>query len=119
MYEALRPGGHFVFETRVPAYRAWQDWNRETSHTVTQIEGVGAVETWVDVTEVSGPLVTFRWTWVFASDGEALTSDSTLRFRAPDEVEASLVANGYNVDEVRGAPDRPGREFVFFARRTA
>ena len=119
VYEALRPGGHFVFETRVPAYRAWQDWNRETSHTVTQIEGVGAVETWVDVTEVSGPLVAFRWTGVFASDGEVLSSDATLRFRAPDEVEASLVANGYNLDEVRGAPDRPGREFVFFARRTA
>lgn len=117
VHEALRPGGHFVFETRDPAYRAWQEWNREASHTVAQIEGVGAVETWVDVTELSGPLVTFRWTWVFASDGEVVTSDSTLRFREPDEVEASLVANGYSVDEVRGAPDRPGREFVFFARR--
>ncbi|MEJ7707652.1 MAG: hypothetical protein WKF82_10520 [Nocardioidaceae bacterium] len=46
-----------------------------------------------------------------------LTSDSTLRFRERDEVEATLVAHGYAVDEVRDAPDRPGREFVFFARR--
>jgi hypothetical protein len=51
------------------------------------------------------------------SDREVLTSVSTLPFRARDEVEAALVAHGFAVDEVRGAPDRPGREFVFFARR--
>jgi len=46
-----------------------------------------------------------------------LTSDSTLRFRERGEVESSLAAHGYVVEEVRDAPDRPGREFVFFARR--
>jgi hypothetical protein len=45
------------------------------------------------------------------------TSDSTLRFRHRDEVAASLAAAGYLVDEVRQAPDRPGREMVFIARR--
>ncbi len=116
IFAALRPGGHLVFETRDPATRPWQEWNRAASHKVTEIEGVGAVETWVEVIDVSGPLVTFRWTLVFASDGQVLTSDSTLRFRERDEVEATLVANRYVVEEVRGAPDRPGREFVFFAR---
>jgi SAM-dependent methyltransferase len=114
---ALRPGGRFVFETRDPAVRAWEEWNREASHSATEIAGVGAVERWVEVTEVRGALVTFRWTCVFAADGEVLTSDSTLRFRERDEVEAGLVANGYVVQEVRDAPDRPGREFVFVARR--
>jgi hypothetical protein len=69
------------------------------------------------VTNVSGALVSFRSSTVFASDGEILTSDSTLRFREREEVEADLGACGYVVDEVRDAPDRPGREFVFFARR--
>ena len=85
---------------------------------VTEIDGVGAVESWVELTDVSGPLVSFRGTWVFASDGEVLTSDSTLRFRDTEEVRAGLVAQGYLVDDVRDAPDRPGRELVFFARRT-
>jgi SAM-dependent methyltransferase len=116
-YDALRPGGHLVFETRDPAYRAWQEWNRAASYRVTEISGVGAVESWVELTDVSEPLVSFRWTCVFASDGEVLTSDSTLRFRERDDVQAALVAHGYAVDEVRAAPDRPGREFVFFARR--
>ena len=117
VYKAMRPGGHLVFETRVPARRAWQEWNRAASHRNTDIQGVGAVESWVEVIDVSGPLVTFRGTWVFASDGEVLTSDSTLRFRGREEIEATLAAHGYEVTEVRDAPDRPGREFVFFALR--
>jgi len=116
-YDALRPGGHLVFETRDPAYRVWQEWNREESYSITEIQGIGEVESWVDVVEVIGPLVRIRWTWVFTSDREVLTSDSTLRFRARDEVEAALVATGFDVDTVRGAPDRPGRELVFLARR--
>jgi 2-polyprenyl-3-methyl-5-hydroxy-6-metoxy-1,4-benzoquinol methylase len=37
--------------------------------------------------------------------------------RASLEV-ASLVVHGYRVLDVRQAPDRPGREFVFVAERT-
>jgi SAM-dependent methyltransferase len=66
-HAALRPGGHLVFETRDPASRAW-----------------------VDLIGVEGSLVRFRWTWVFASDGETLLSDSTLRFRQCDEIEQTL-----------------------------
>ena len=84
---------------------------------MTEIAGVGAVESWVRLTGVSGPLVSFRWTYVFAATGQVLTSDSTLRFRERHEVEAELAAQGYVVEGVREAPDRPGREFVFLARR--
>lgn len=117
VYDVLHPGGHFVFETRDPAYRAWEGWTRAASYSVTEIPDVGAVESWVETTDVDGPLVTFRWTGVFRSDGAVITSEETLRFRGRDEVEASLAAAGYAVAEVRDAPDRPGREFVFFARR--
>jgi hypothetical protein len=54
---------------------------------------------------------------VFASDGQVLTSDLTIRCRERDEVEAALVAHRYAVKEVRDAPDRPGKEFVFVALR--
>ncbi|SEG91717.1 Methyltransferase domain-containing protein [Nonomuraea solani] len=117
IHAALRPGGHLVFETRDPARQGWLEWNRAASYQVTSIDGVGEVTTWSEVLDISGPLVTFRGTWEFASDGQRLTSYSTLRFRERDEVEADLAAHGYVVKEVRDAPDRPGREFVFFARR--
>ncbi|MFH8465317.1 class I SAM-dependent methyltransferase [Streptomyces sp. NPDC017991] len=116
-YEALRPGGHLVFETRDPARRAWEEWTRDASYRVTEIPGVGAVESWVRTTEISGQLVSFRQTYVFAADGQELTSDSTLRFRERQEVEADLRGQGFVVRDVRDAPDRPGREFVFVAQR--
>ncbi len=115
-FEALRPGGHLVFETRDPARRAWEAWNREASHSVTDVPGLGAVESWVDLLNVDGALVSFRWNYVFA-DGQVLTSDSMLRFRDRQEVERDLVAHGFAVEDVRDAPDRPGRELVFIASR--
>jgi SAM-dependent methyltransferase len=117
-YAALRPEGRLVFETRDPAAKAWLEWNRERSHKQTVIPGVGGVQTWVEVIDASDRLVSFRSTIVFESDGELLTSESTLRFRTQDEVAASLAAAGFLVDEVRQAADRPGREMVFLARRT-
>jgi hypothetical protein len=50
-------------------------------------------------------------------DGELLTAASTLRFRERDGVQSQLVVHSYFVEGVSDAPDRPGREFVFFARR--
>jgi SAM-dependent methyltransferase len=114
--DALTPQGHLVFETRIPEREAWRDWTREATYDSTDVPGVGVVETWVDVTEVVGELVTFRAFYVFASDGAVLTSDSTLRFRDRATVDRSLVNAGFDVINVREAPDRPGREWVFVAR---
>lgn len=117
VHAALRPDGRLVFETRVPAARAWSAWNRATSETSTDVAGVGPVRSWVELVDVTGPLVSFRWTYTFAADGAVLTSDSTLRFRERDEVERDLAVAGFVVEDVRAAPDRPGRELVFLARR--
>ncbi len=114
---ALRPGGRLVFETRDPARRAWERWTREESYRSTDVPGVGTVEHWHQVTAVDGPLVTFRTTYVFPAEGTVLTSESTLRFREREEVEADLAGHGYELEEIRDAPDRPGRELVFVARR--
>lgn len=113
---ALRPGGRLVFETRVPEREAWREWNPEQTRTRMHVPGVGKVETWTDTTEVTDSLVSFRGTYVFESDGAVFTSQSTLRFRSREEVEDSLGPAGFAVDEVRDAPDRPGREYVFVAR---
>uniref|UniRef100_UPI0031E2D12D hypothetical protein n=1 Tax=Streptomyces hawaiiensis TaxID=67305 RepID=UPI0031E2D12D len=59
----------------------------------------------------------FGWTDVFAAYGQAPMSDSTLRFRERQEIEAELAVRGHVVKDIRDAPDRPGREFVFLARR--
>jgi len=117
--KALRPGGRLVFESRDPEKKAWLEWNRDQTYRRVVIPGVGPVQTWTDLMDVRGSLVSFRMTFVFGSDGAVLTSDSTLRFRSRDELANSLAAADLVVDEVRDAPDRPGREFVFIARRAA
>ena len=77
----------------------------------------------LEVTDLSLPLVSFRFTYRFladgadGADGADVTSDSTLRFRGRDEAETNLAATGYRVLDVRDAPDRPGRELVFIAAR--
>lgn len=116
-HAALRPGGRLVFESRDPARRAWENWTKENTHQVVDVPHEGLVEDWVEVTRVDGDLVTFESPTVFQRDGVRIDSTSTLRFRGRDELTASLERRGFVVDEVRDAPDRPGREFVFVARK--
>lgn len=115
---ALRPGGRVVFEVRDPAREAWRAWNRDESYTTTDLGELGLVDHWFDLTGVTDQLVSFRATYRFNASGEVITSDSTLRFRERDQVESSLETAGLGLLEVRDAPDRPGREFVFIAERT-
>jgi SAM-dependent methyltransferase len=115
--QALRPGGHLVFETRDPARRAWEQWTPELTRTVVDVLGIGVVESWEEVTDVTGDLVTFRSLTCFQRDDVLIESTSTLRFRDRPEVESSLRREGFQTVEVRDAPDRPGRELVFLALR--
>lgn len=112
---ALRPGGWVVVETRDPSRRAWERWDRDHTFATADVPDVGRVTTWCDLVTVESPLVTFRWTNVFEDSGDTLTSDSTLRFWERDEVTDLLTATGFDVLDVRDAPDRPGAEFVFVA----
>ncbi len=115
---SLRPGGHLVLETREPEREAWREWTRDRSSRSVEVAGAGRIETWVELTGVGLPFVSFRTTFVFHDDGEVVTSTSTLRFRSRAEVEHSLGGAGFEVVEVRDAPDRPGLELVFVARAT-
>jgi SAM-dependent methyltransferase len=113
---ALRPAGHLVFEVRDPSRRAWEGWTRAATERHQVVPGVGEVRDWVEVQEVRGEMVTFRWTVRF-EDGSVVTSDSTLRFRTRAAIESSLATTGFVLDEIRDAPDRPGLEWVFVAHR--
>ncbi|GAA5154564.1 class I SAM-dependent methyltransferase [Nocardioides marinquilinus] len=119
--DALRPGGHLVFETRRPEARDWERWDDDREH-VHEVPGEGRVGTRRRLTDVSPPLVTFEVEVTFHDDPpgvpeRTLVSTSTLRFRTLDELGADLVACGLVLREVREAPDRPGLEHVVLATR--
>jgi SAM-dependent methyltransferase len=107
----LRLGGRFVFETRRPDARDWERWRVRPS--AVRIPDGSTVIVSRTVTEVALPLVTF----VTETNvrGEIITSSSTLCFRDRPEIERDLRDHGFTVFDVRDAPDRPGKEFVFIA----
>jgi hypothetical protein len=71
----------------------------------------------MELRAVELPLVSFRHTFLFEADGATLVSDSMLRFRDRTEIAESLRLGGFQLREVRDAPDRPGLQFVFIAQR--
>jgi hypothetical protein len=119
IHERLTVQGHLVFETRIPERRAWEEWTPEKTRERVTLPNGETVESWCELLSVAGELVSFRWYSHFESDGATLRSDSTLRFRTRPELECSLVDAGFDVVDVRDAPDRPGREWVFVARAHA
>ena len=119
VHAALRPGGHLVFESVDPAGQPWLTWNRETTYVRRECADAGVFESWLEVTGVDGDLVSTRRTFVFAADGATLTSQGIRRYPPRPVIEDSLTSAGYELADVRGAPDRPGLELVFIARKPA
>ena len=95
-------------------FRVWEEWRKEPR--AIRQTSAGSVEYSVEVLDVALPLVSFRQTYRFLADGAVLTSDSTLRFCERREIEEDLASVGFDVIDVRDAPDRPGREFVFITQ---
>lgn len=114
--EALVPGGHLVFETRIPERRAWDEWAGWGSSAY-HVEGVGEVRDVFELVRVEEPYVTFRSDSTLP-DGTVVPSESTLIFRSMPELERTLAEAGFTVREVRDAPDRPDREWVVIAQRS-
>lgn len=113
---AVREGGVLTFETRVPSRRAWRSWTRRATARTLDVPDVGRVDVCCEVTDLALPLVSFRWSYVFAEDNVRMHSDSTVCFREREEIVEDLAAAGFSVADVRDTPDRPGAEMVFLAR---
>ncbi len=113
---ALRPGGHFVFETRRPDAQAWVQWaDDHTRRHVTLPDGT-TVTSATDSVTVHWPFVDIAGTTVFG-DGTRIAGKIRLRYRELTEIEDALTAAGCTLVDVRDAPDRPRLEWVIIARR--
>lgn len=116
VHSRLSPGGWLVYETRRVEDRAWERWAHDADERTVAIAGTGPVHHRREVLSIDLPLVSFQHSFEFP-DGTCVTSPSTLRFRTDDENRHWLAHTGFEVTEVRGAPDRPSRERVYLARR--
>jgi SAM-dependent methyltransferase len=105
VHRALRPGGHFAFETRNPWPAPWQRWTPE--HVTEIVDDSGAaVRVWHEVEAVEGELVTFTETFASDSWTAPRISRSTLRFLPAERLDHLLAESGFAVDERYGSWDR-------------
>lgn len=116
---ALDVGGHLVFEARIREVEAWRSWGEKGLPHQFDAGHYGQVSSSTTIDEVTHraqvDLVTFTNIDELSS-GEQIRAVSTLAFRSRSSIEAALGVAGFDVSEVRDAPDRPGRQWVFVAR---
>jgi SAM-dependent methyltransferase len=105
VHRALRPGGHFAFETRNPWRGAWEQWTPEHVREVEDEAGT-RVRIWAEVEQVDDELVTFTQTFASRSWAEPRVSRSTLRFMPAEDLDHLLAKSGFVIDERYGNWDR-------------
>ena len=102
---ALTGVGRFVFETRNPLARAWEDWTPdqvfEIVHNGRTVRMARQAET-----PVTGDLVSFTTTFTSPSWDRPQLSRSTLRFLGVDALSSRLSAAGLSIEEQFGDWDR-------------
>jgi SAM-dependent methyltransferase len=98
---ALEEGGRFVFETRNPRNRAWEQWTPD--HPI-EVAGVARMERQVE--SRTGDLVTFSHTITGPHLDGPQVSRSTLRFLDPSAIAGFLDEAGLSVEEQFGDWDR-------------
>jgi SAM-dependent methyltransferase len=101
---ALVPGGHFVFETRNPLRRAWEDWAGVQLEAVDQHGRELLV--WYEIQAVVGDVVTLTET-TGSRDRKPLRIDSgSLRFLSAEGLDGFLAESGFVVEERFGGWQR-------------
>ncbi|THF71038.1 class I SAM-dependent methyltransferase [Deinococcus sp. Arct2-2] len=121
VHRALAPGGRLVFDSRDPVAREWEKWTRLGTYQQTPLPEGKELETWTELEESSGDLVTFVHHYAFSDTKEVLLSRSTLRFRPEETLRASLKAVGFEIEGIYGGwhyePVGQGDgEFILVAR---
>lgn len=114
LHKSLKPGGHIAFESRNPAVQPWSDdhikghidWPSQTSRKLVNDPVAGDIEWWTKPLTVKGERVLYENHYLFKNSGEELISTNELRFRTRAELEDSLVAAGFTVEDVFGYWDR-------------
>ncbi|GAB2731160.1 class I SAM-dependent methyltransferase [Kitasatospora kifunensis] len=98
---ALAVGGRFVFGTRNPRARAWEEWNPSNPFDVVDHAG-RPLRMIYHVESVVGDVVTFTETTA-TREGEPLRTDrASLRFLGTDQIEAFLGKAGFKVESWYG-----------------
>ncbi|QDC01248.1 class I SAM-dependent methyltransferase [Mesorhizobium sp. 8] len=99
----LQPEGRFIFDTRNPAVREWEEWVPETSRRNFDHPVLGRIEAWnaIERDEATG-VVTYETVYRALSDDRLFRASSRIAFPARENVAALIDEAGLCVDRWLG-----------------
>jgi len=104
VYRSLNPGGHFIFDTRNPLAKAWEQWEKDLTPDVAKDMTTGdPLEIWMEYEGFEGVVFTFYETVKSVQTGDVLIREKMqLRFRSMEEIGESLQQAGFSLFQVYG-----------------
>lgn len=104
VYRALKPGGHFIFDTRNPIAKVWKQWEKDMTpdFAINPLSGE-QLEIWTEYEGFVEDVYTFYETVKNAATGEVLIHEKMqLKFRTQEEIDESLQKTGFSQIQTYG-----------------
>lgn len=87
----LAPGGRFIFDSRNPAVREWEDWRPDLSRRHFEDPEIGRIEAWNDVCwDAARRIVTYETVYRTCVDGREYRAASRIAFPDFDELSRQI-----------------------------
>lgn len=120
----LSPGGRFIFDSRNPAYRAWEKWTRDESMHQLDHPGLGPVEAWNEQEfDDSTGVLTYWNSFRVKSTGKVHSAPAQIRFTLQEDLAAMIEAAGLAVErwlgDWQGNPYNPAAKEIIPIGRLA
>lgn len=104
VYRALKPGGHFIFDTRNPLAKVWEQWEKDMTpdHAIDLVNGE-PLEIWTQYEGFVDDIFTFFEMVKKARTGEVIIHEKMqLKFRTQETIYQSLKNAGFSQIQVYG-----------------
>lgn len=104
VYESLKPGGHFIFDTRNPAAKVWEEWEMDKTPDFATDQASGeSLEIWTEYDGFVDDVYTFYETVKKVHTGEIVIHEKMqLKFRTQEAIYESLQKAGFSQIKVYG-----------------
>lgn len=99
IYRHLTPQGRFIFDTRNPDVKAWQNWTRNQSKRHLEHPQFGRVDVWSHATfDASHSIVTYKTHYQIASNQQDFRAESKIKFTPKDQISDLIEEAGLMVE---------------------
>ena len=99
----LAPNGRFIFDSRNPACREWEEWGPEDSLRLVEHPRFGTVSAWNDFShEPASGIVTYGTHYEIRATGQRLSAASRIAFPEKAELESLIAEAGLTVERWLG-----------------